>query len=184
MDITKGTWEVKKGSESFYVKTPDRMIAKLSGLHTDEAKDNANLIAEAGTVANETGFTPRQLAEQKADLLAACEEAVGQIQTLTDEHINGINYHEKQDAAIAKATEQMISVRIWWRKERNCYYGEYWLHGKRHAKAFRTKRDANLWKSYMSHKLNYEAWQGVTGQVVCQKREDLQEVLDKALDGA
>ncbi len=46
-DITKGTWEVKRGSESFYVKTPTRMVAKLSGLHTDEAKANAKLIAAA-----------------------------------------------------------------------------------------------------------------------------------------
>lgn len=37
---------------------------------------NAALIAEAGTVYDETGFTPRQLADQRKDLLAAVEEAL------------------------------------------------------------------------------------------------------------
>ena len=58
----------------------------------------------------------------------------------------------------------MKKIRIWRREQRKCWYGEYWLHGKRITKAFPTgKRDANLWKSYMSHKLNYEGWQGIAG---------------------
>jgi len=40
----------------------------------EEAKANAKLIAEAGTVTNETGYTPRQLADQKAELLEALDE--------------------------------------------------------------------------------------------------------------
>ena len=44
------------------------------GMTSDEANANAGLIAEAGTVATETGLTPRQLADQRADLLAACED--------------------------------------------------------------------------------------------------------------
>jgi len=36
--------------------------------------DNGPLIAEAGTVYNETGFTPRQLADQKDALLEACKK--------------------------------------------------------------------------------------------------------------
>ena len=35
----------------------------------------AQLIAEAGTVATETGLTPRQLAEQRQELLEACKQA-------------------------------------------------------------------------------------------------------------
>ena len=42
-------------------------------------KANAKLIAEAGTVTNETGFTPRQLADQKAKLLEALTVAKGYI---------------------------------------------------------------------------------------------------------
>jgi len=36
-----------------------------------EAEANARLIAEAGTVHHETGLTPRQLVEQRAELLEA-----------------------------------------------------------------------------------------------------------------
>ncbi len=55
-------------------------------------------------------------------------------------------------------------IRIWFRRPRNRWYGEYWANGKRHAKAFPKatgKTDARLWKSYMEHKFNYEPWQGV-----------------------
>jgi len=41
-----------------------------------EDKANANLIAEAFNVANETGYTPRQLANQKAELLELLENIV------------------------------------------------------------------------------------------------------------
>ncbi|KKL69629.1 hypothetical protein LCGC14_2113010 [marine sediment metagenome] len=57
----------------------------------------------------------------------------------------------------------MKKVRIWYRERRKRWYGEYWLHGKRIAKAFSSKREANLWKCFMSYTLNYENWQGVTG---------------------
>lgn len=52
-------------------------------------------------------------------------------------------------------------VRVWYRKNRNHWYGEFHQGGKRHAKAFESKADAHLWKSYMQHKLNYEPWQGI-----------------------
>lgn len=54
-------------------------------------------------------------------------------------------------------------IRTWYRKERRRWYGEYWLNGKRHAKSFANKLDALRWQSYMSHKLNYEEWQGIVG---------------------
>lgn len=41
-----------------------------------EQAANANLIAEAGTVYHETGLTPRQLAEQRAELLLLCRTAL------------------------------------------------------------------------------------------------------------
>lgn len=37
-------------------------------------EDNARLIAEAGTVFHETGLSPRQILEQRAELLAACQK--------------------------------------------------------------------------------------------------------------
>lgn len=52
-------------------------------------------------------------------------------------------------------------VRVWYRKLRNHWYGEFHQGGKRPAKAFTSKANAYAWKSYMEHKLNYEPWQGV-----------------------
>ncbi len=47
-------------------------ICTVYGCDRDaENSANADLIAEAGTVLHETGLTPRQLAEQRAALLAA-----------------------------------------------------------------------------------------------------------------
>ena len=43
---------------------------------------NAKLIAEAGTVANETGFSPRELADQKAELLEALQSIMGFVVSL------------------------------------------------------------------------------------------------------
>jgi len=69
------------------------------GRTPEEAQANARLIAEAGTVAHETGLTPRQLAEQRDELLAALKEA--------RDTLNGapetVGLHAQIDAAIAKA---------------------------------------------------------------------------------
>jgi hypothetical protein len=46
-------------------------------LHTFELPEdfaNAKLIAEAGTIASETGLSPRELAEQREELLGALRE--------------------------------------------------------------------------------------------------------------
>lgn len=45
-------------------------------LEGEEAQANARLIAEAGTVATETGLTPRQIAERHADLTKQRDELV------------------------------------------------------------------------------------------------------------
>lgn len=87
MNITKGDWradDVEIEQMSFkgpYVKVNaggalmifDGLVAVVGGLDEKQARANANLIAEAGNIANETGFTPRQLADQKAELLEACK---------------------------------------------------------------------------------------------------------------
>ena len=46
------------------------------GANADEHEANARLIAEAGTVATETGRTPRQLADDRAALLEACQRVL------------------------------------------------------------------------------------------------------------
>lgn len=48
-----------------------------SWVHCDNPAD-ARLIAEAGTVYHETGLTPRQLAEQRGELVAALEGCLAQ----------------------------------------------------------------------------------------------------------
>jgi hypothetical protein len=45
----------------------------INSIHDGEEEANARLIAEAGTVYHETGLTPRQLAEQRAELIDALE---------------------------------------------------------------------------------------------------------------
>jgi len=59
-------------------------------------------MTEAGTVYNETGFTPIQLAESKAELLAACKKASERYRLL----LRGSEYCDEENAlnkAIAKA---------------------------------------------------------------------------------
>lgn len=82
--ITKGEWEVK--FEEFKTMHPylrilsgDRVICECFR-HSSESKikseANAQLIAEAGTIANQTGYTPKQLAEQKDELLKMLDKLI------------------------------------------------------------------------------------------------------------
>lgn len=66
------------------------------------SKVSATLIAEAGTVAHETGLTPRQLAEQRAELLAALKLLSAEEWRDDDDPIL-ISAREQARAAIAKA---------------------------------------------------------------------------------
>jgi len=78
--ITQGKWEVRKGSGgmlSVYGDTdvPGSICACGCDFEREpQNKEHAEFIAEAGTVYNETGLTPKQLAEQRVDLLAACKD--------------------------------------------------------------------------------------------------------------
>lgn len=70
LGITKGEWNIDEGMNDFKLSSSKRSICQTwSNLPIDRA--NAQLIAEAGTVANETGKTPRQLAEENKMLLEA-----------------------------------------------------------------------------------------------------------------
>lgn len=72
---------------------------------------NARLIAEAGTVAHETGLTPRQLAEQRAELLEVVKKFIAWSEA--EEDHKGTTFWERVEmlrdlddaaaAAIAKA---------------------------------------------------------------------------------
>ena len=73
---TPGPWELSydKGSTRDVIASngsePICMV-RQSWVSREAYQANAQLIAEAGTVATETGLTPRQLAEQRAELLEA-----------------------------------------------------------------------------------------------------------------
>lgn len=81
LKITKGEWKVclpeNNSDYQTYVYVKDDVICDFYGLR---AKENAKLTAEAGTVANETGLTPRQLLEQRDELLDACKEFVRKVE--------------------------------------------------------------------------------------------------------
>jgi hypothetical protein len=52
--------------------------------------ENAELVCETGSVRIETGLTPRQLADQRAELLAALESVMDRL----------VDRHENDEAAI------------------------------------------------------------------------------------
>lgn len=77
MKHTTGKWNVESGlgDEIYYITSErgDILATVRNDVTTHEPEANAKLIAEAGTVANETGFTPRQLADQNKELREALE---------------------------------------------------------------------------------------------------------------
>jgi hypothetical protein len=71
LNITSGPWKyspwhIEEGEPA--VRSPDGWI-----ICTTSSDENAAFIAEAGTVAHETGLTPRQLAEQRKELMKALQ---------------------------------------------------------------------------------------------------------------
>lgn len=100
---TRGPWTVRAGIAvgaevvGKKAKGGDYVVARCSGSDRDK---NAALIAEAGNVANTTGLTPRQLAEQRAALLEAAKLVRDYVVTMKG---RGHEYQESLDAAIALA---------------------------------------------------------------------------------
>jgi len=68
------------------------------------AEANANLIAEAFNVATETGLTPRQLADQRAELLDALRALIARKDSVDPEGLFDGLEDINARAAIAKAT--------------------------------------------------------------------------------
>lgn len=78
---TPGPWALhpiagKSGRNKLALHAAGRRVCDIS-VFSDEDSANARLIAEAGTVAHETGLTPRQLAEQRAELLDFARDVAG-----------------------------------------------------------------------------------------------------------
>ena len=93
-EITSGKWIETAGIDAKYwlVGVPNNSgfstVATVSATIDGTSLANARLIAEAGTVTNETGFTPRQLAE----VLAKAKQLV-----LSLDHDN-LNKYERECA--------------------------------------------------------------------------------------
>lgn len=77
---TKGRWEAMEDDDGHWIVVTDEIIVSDCSMimfhdrKIDEA--NAKLIAEAGTVATECGLTPRQLLDQRNDLLEAAKHVL------------------------------------------------------------------------------------------------------------
>lgn len=81
---TKGQWEVTNEHDALYVysSSGDYISTIVLSESIEEGEANAKLIAEAGTVASECGLTPRQLLEQRNELLKALELSARTIDTM------------------------------------------------------------------------------------------------------
>jgi len=90
---TQGPWKVNRdqirySEEGMYlsglvIENPSEDLAVASIVEWQsplEAEANAALIAEAGTVAHETGKTPRQLAEENRELLKALKSVTDELE--------------------------------------------------------------------------------------------------------
>lgn len=82
LKITPGEWDVatcKVGDEkvewAVFHKDEHGELHRVA--RCGEGADDAEFIAESGTVANECGFTPRELLQQRDALLEACRLLVG-----------------------------------------------------------------------------------------------------------
>lgn len=107
----KGPWSYtasipQDGAECFWIVGHDgRDIGAVDGPQTDEREALARLIAEAGTVLHETGLTPRQLAEQRAELLEALKRLYGCYST-SHSPATRESCWDQARTAIANATQQ------------------------------------------------------------------------------
>ena len=115
LGITKGKWGYFHNGNYFEVRSNNGLTPYISIFHfnksefngidevceKEEAEANAQLIAEAGTVANETGKTPRQLADDNKVLLEALKELL----THALEHDLHGHFTDNAKQAIKQVTE-------------------------------------------------------------------------------
>ncbi|KKM85890.1 hypothetical protein LCGC14_1284570 [marine sediment metagenome] len=82
--ITQGKWEAIETPFGFCISAGPACTAiaeryfdrEPTATELNELHDNARLMAEAGTVYNVTGFTPRRLTEDRTGLLKTCKMAL------------------------------------------------------------------------------------------------------------
>ena len=76
----------------------------------EESRANAELIAEAGTIANETGFTPRQLADMLQEKTEDCKNLADGMKHLN--RVTALLREQKEELleALNEANEQLKNV--------------------------------------------------------------------------
>lgn len=102
---TRGIYEIHRKNKQAIVSGNLRIAGLFTGgvfgadsartISEKEAESNAMLFAEAGNVLNETNLTPREILEQRDELLAALRDL------LSDTGIKG-TFADKARAAIAR----------------------------------------------------------------------------------
>ena len=115
LGITKGEWIISDliQDDGMYVySTRNRLSAILriykgENPNAEQAESNAKLIAEAGTVANETGKTPRQLADDNKVLLEALQNMRVMYWQWIEQHpeTQGYKWAKEALSAIKQVTE-------------------------------------------------------------------------------
>ena len=110
LKITKGEWELEEKPHHglIMIGVYGYVFAEVYANEYEtsgECEANANLIAEAGNVANETGLTPRELLEQRNELLEALKEMVRVAKNyeVGDYSTSIYNAYELSESAINKA---------------------------------------------------------------------------------
>lgn len=89
LGITPGEWYADEPSENGSIairNKPDTyMICRVNPTDDAELEDhhNARIIAEAGTVANQTGLSPRQLLAQRDELVEALKSISDSVEQMT-----------------------------------------------------------------------------------------------------
>lgn len=82
LGISKGNWRVEADDHELYIETYDREICK-SWTNNDEARNNMNLIADAGNTAQKCGLLPSELLRQRDRALLTlcnCRETIEMLQ--------------------------------------------------------------------------------------------------------
>lgn len=112
---TPGPWEASRNDEAvcgqWSIRVPGQHpvvsyeIAEITGYRIDGSDEiDARLMAEAGTVAHETGLTPRQLVEQRDALV----ERVKELEEALTSAQQAINSMKVEAETAAQGDEQMM----------------------------------------------------------------------------
>lgn len=128
LKITKGKWyangpkisEVAAGQTYFSIQSKEPFVRNKtyvipgfyyphSALSAEEMQAHADLIAEAGTVTNECGYTPRQLLEQRNELL----EALRPLKKMAEAIIENSNAYAlfEKDAILYQYNDAVITYK-------------------------------------------------------------------------